>query len=257
MDLAAVHFGRNSLQDGNRRLDRRVIVVTGAAGGIGAQIARQAAAEGARVIISDVRRDDGKRLAEELGSAGRFFAHDVADEDEWNQLAELCLSEGGAGGLVNNAGIYDPRPIAETDTAFFERNMRINQLGTFLGIRFIEQAASPSGASVVNVSSLAGLRGTKGIAYTATKWAVRGMTKTAAVELAPRNIRVNSIHPAFIDTPMLDAMSRENFELRRKSIPLGRAGTVGDVANLVMFLLSDESAFITGAETAIDGGLSA
>lgn len=245
------------MKDRNRRLDGRIIVVTGAAGGIGAQIARQAAGEGARVIISDVRRDDGQKLAEELGPTARYFAHDVADEVEWSRLAELCLSEGGAGGLVNNAGIYDPRPIAETDVAFFERNMRINQLGTFLGIRFIEQAAAPAGASVVNISSLAGLRGTKGIAYTATKWAVRGMTKTAAVELAPRNIRVNSIHPAFINTPILDAMSRENFELRRKSIPLGRAGTVGEVADLVMFLLSDESAFITGAETAIDGGLSA
>lgn len=245
------------LLDRNKRLDGRIVVVTGAAGGIGAQVARQAVREGARVIVSDVRRDDGRKLVEELGPAARFVAHDVADEDEWNRLAELCRSEGGAGGLVNSAGIYDPRPIAETDVAFFERNTRINELGTFLGIRFIEQAAAPSGAAVVNVSSLAGLRGTRGIAYTATKWAVRGMSKTAAVELAPRNIRVNSIHPAFIITPMLDAMSRENFEARRKSIPLGRAGTVEDVADLVMFLLSDESSFITGAEIAIDGGLSA
>jgi len=252
-----ISFGRHSLQDRNKRLDGRIVLVTGAAGGIGAQVARQAAREGARVIVSDVRRDDGHKLVEELGPAARFVAHDVADENEWNHLADICRSEGGAGGLVNSAGIFDPRPIAETDVAFFERNARINELGTFLGIRFIEQAAARSGASVVNVSSFAGLRGTKGIAYTATKWAVRGMTKTAAVELAPRNIRMNSIHPAFIATPMLDAMTRENFELRRKSIPLGRAGTVADVANLVMFLLSDESAFITGAEIAIDGGLSA
>ncbi len=245
------------MQDRNKRLDGRIVLVTGAAGGIGAQIARQAAGEGARVIISDVRRDDGQKLAEELGTPARFVAHDVGDEDAWDRLAELCKAEGGVGGLVNNAGIFDPRPIAETDVAFFERNMRINVLGTFLGIRFIEQAAAPSGASVVNLSSYAGLRGTKGIAYTASKWAVRGMSRTAAVELAPRNIRVNSIHPAFINTPILDAMTPENFEMRRKSIPLGRAGTVGDVADLVMFLLSDESAFITGAETAIDGGLSA
>lgn len=245
------------MQDRNRRLEERLVVVTGAAGGIGAQAARRAAGEGARVIITDVRKDDGAKMAAEIGPSARFIAHDVGSEAEWDRLTELCLSEGGVHGLVNNAGIYDPRLIADTDAAFFERNMRINQLGTFLGLRFIERTAAPSGASVVNLSSLAGLRGTKGIAYTATKWAVRGMTKTAAVELAPRKIRVNSIHPAFIDTPILSSMSREHFELRQKSIPLGRAGTVDDVANLILFLLSDESGFITGAETAIDGGLSA
>ncbi|MER2535045.1 MAG: SDR family oxidoreductase [Rhizobiaceae bacterium] len=243
--------------DRNRRLDGRLIVVTGAAGGIGAEVARQAAAEGARIVVSDIRETEGRALAGELRAAARFVRHDVTSEREWDQLAETCLAEGGVHGLVNNAGIYDPRLIADTDAAFFERNMRINQLGTFLGIRFVEKAAAAAGASIVNASSLAGLRGTRGIAYTATKWAVRGMTKTAAVELAPRNIRANSIHPAFIDTPMLAAMSREHFEARAKSIPLGRAGTVDDVASLVLFLLSDESAFITGAEIAIDGGLSA
>jgi 3alpha(or 20beta)-hydroxysteroid dehydrogenase len=238
-------------------LDGRLIVITGAAGGIGAEVARQACQEGARIIVSDVRENDGRALASELGSKARFVRHDVTSEDEWSSLAETCIAEGGVHGLVNNAGIYDPRLIEDTDAAFFDRNMRINQLGTFLGIRFVQKAAAPAGASIVNASSLAGLRGTKGIAYTATKWAVRGMTKTAAVELAPRNIRANSIHPAFIDTPMLAAMSREHFEARAKSIPLGRAGTADDVASLVLFLLSDESAFITGAEVAIDGGLSA
>ena len=244
------------MSDRNKRLDGRVIVVTGAARGIGAQTARQAAAEGARVIVSDIRRDAAERLAGELPNA-RFFPHDVGDEADWHKLTQLCLSEGGVHGLVNNAGIYDPRLIEDTDVAFFERNMRINQLGTLLGIQFVQKAAPPEGASIVNLSSLSGLRGTKGIAYTATKWAVRGMTRTAAVELAPRKIRVNSIHPAFIDTPMLSAMSREHFEMRQKSIPLGRAGTAEDVANLIIFLLCDDSSYITGSETAIDGGLSA
>ena len=242
--------------DRNRRLDGRLILVTGAAGGMGEQIARRASAEGARVIITDVRRQEGDKLASELGSPARFIAQDVASEEEWDRLAELCLSEGGIHGLVNNAGIYDPRLIADTDAAFFERNMRVNQLGTFLGIRMTERAAAPEGASIVNISSTAGLRGTKGIAYTATKWAVRGMTKTAAAELAPRKIRVNSIHPAFIDTPILKAMSPEHFESIRQKIPLGRAGTGDDVADLVLFLLSDEASFITGSETTIDGGLS-
>ena len=242
--------------DRNKRLEGRLVLVTGAAGGMGERFARRATAEGARVIVTDVRKDEGKKLVDELGPTARFVSHDVGNEAEWNQLAELCLSEGGIHGLVNNAGIYDPRLIADTDSAFFEKNMRVNQLGTFLGIKMVEQAASPDGASIVNVSSTAGLRGTKGIAYTATKWAVRGMTKTAAAELAPRKIRVNSIHPAFIDTPILQAMSPEHFETIRQKIPLGRAGTVDDVADLVLFLLSDESAFITGAETTIDGGLS-
>lgn len=245
------------MQDRSRRLNGSLVIVTGAAGGIGAQVARQCVAEGARVIVSDVRKDDCAKLVAELGPAARTFEHDVTRDEEWARLAEMCLAEGGAHGLVNNAGIYDPRSIADTDAAFFERNMRINQLGTFMGIRFVERASAPSGASIVNISSMAGLRGTKGIAYTATKWAVRGMTKTAAVELAPRNIRVNSIHPALIDTPMLAAMSREHFEKIRQSVPLGRAGTPDDVANLIIFLLCDDSAFITGSEIAIDGGLSA
>lgn len=243
--------------DRNQRLDGRIVVVTGASGGIGAQVVRQAVAEGARVIIGDVRADDGKALAAELGPAARYVSLDVTSEADWIDLGKLCKAEGGIHGLVNNAGIYDPRSIADTDAAFFERNMRVNQLGTFLGIQMVERVAPPMGASIVNLSSFAGLRGTKGIAYTATKWAVRGMTKTAAVELAPRKIRVNSIHPAFINTSILASMSAEHFEMRKKSIPLGRAGTVEDVANLVMFLLSDESSFITGSETAIDGGLSA
>ena len=244
------------MPDRSKRLEGRVIVVTGAARGIGAQTARQAAAECARVIVSDIQRDAAEKLAGELPNA-RFFQHDVGNEDDWHKLTEMCLAEGGVHGLVNNAGIYDPRLIEDTDVAFFERNMRINQLGPLLGIQLVQKAASAEGASIVNLSSLSGLRGTKGIAYTATKWALRGMTRTAAVELAPRKIRGNSINPAFIDTPMLSAMSREHFEMRQKSIPLGRAGTVEDVANLIVFLLCDDSSYITGSETAIDGGLSA
>ncbi len=237
------------------RFEGRLIVITGGSGGLGAEDARQLVAEGARVIVTDLAVAEGEALAVELGPQARFFRHDVTDEGDWARLAELVAAEGGLHGLVNNAGVYDPRPIEDTDTPLFRKHMEINQLGCFLGMKYAARMAAPTGASIVNISSLAGLRGPKGIAYVGTKWAVRGMTKTAALELAPR-IRVNSVHPAFIDTPMLAAMGREAYEARLASIPLGRAGTADDVAKLVLFLLSDDAGYITGAEIAIDGGLS-
>jgi 3alpha(or 20beta)-hydroxysteroid dehydrogenase len=239
-----------------KRFEGRLIVITGGAGGLGAEDARQLAAEGARVIVTDRSRQAGEELAASLGQGSIFFPHDVTSDEDWAALAKIVTAEGGLHGLVNNAGVFDPRLIADTDTALFRRHMEINQLGCFLGMKYAADMIAPQGASIVNISSLAGLRGPRGIAYVGTKWAVRGMTKTAALELAPRKIRVNSVHPAFIDTPMLEAMSREAFAERMRSIPLGRAGTADDVAKLVLFLLSDDSSFITGAEIAIDGGLS-
>lgn len=238
------------------RFKDKLIVITGGSGGLGAEDARQLVAEGARVIVTDVSQEAGEALMAELGPNARFFHHDVTDDDDWMRLSELVRAEGGLHGLVNNAGVYDPQLIADTDSALFRRHMEINQLGCFLGIKYAETMAAPEGASIVNISSLAGLRGPKGIAYVSTKWAVRGMTKTAALEYAPKGIRVNSVHPAFIDTPMLEAMDPARYQARLKEIPLGRAGTADDVAKLVLFLLSDDSSYITGAEIAIDGGLS-
>lgn len=233
----------------------RLIVVTGGSGGIGIETARQLTARGARAIITDLSPPTEELLGES-GATLRFVRHDVTVEDDWMRLADLVRSEGGLGGLVNNAGVFDPRLIADTSSEMFRRHMEINQFGCFLGMKHAAAMASPTGASIVNMSSLAGLRGPKGIAYVGTKWAVRGMTKTAALELAPLRIRVNSVHPAFIDTPMLSAMDPAAYEARLKGIPLGRAGTADDVAKLLLFLLSDDSSYITGAEIAIDGGLS-
>ena len=153
---------------------------------------------------------------------------------------------------------YLPSPMLDTDTELFERHMRVNQLGTFLGMKSVAKAMGENGeGSIINLSSTVGLRSApNAIAYTASKWAVRGMSKSAALELADLNIRVNSVHPGPIDTDMLKIRSREDMMKRGQQLPFKRMGTVDDIAGLVMFLLSDASRYMTGAELAIDGGAS-
>jgi 3alpha(or 20beta)-hydroxysteroid dehydrogenase len=240
------------------RFDNRIILITGGARGQGAAEARQLVAEGARVVIGDVLDEQGERLAAELGPAARYVHHDVTSEADWAAAIGAAEAFGGLHGMVNNAGIYIPKTLAETDTALFERHMRINQLGCFLGMR---DCAGPmersGGGSIVNISSTAGLRGSPGaIAYSATKWALRGMTKAAAIDYAPRGIRVNSVHPGPIDTEMLHVRTPEENRQRLDMVPMKRMGTAEEVAKLVLFLLSDDAAYITGAEIAIDGGVS-
>ncbi len=187
-----------------------------------------------------MRKDEGEKLVAELGPTARLFTHDVTNEEEWDRLAEMCLAEGGAHGIVNNAGIYDPRPIAKTDVAFFERNMRINQLGTFLGIRFVERAASAVGR--INRQHLLPRRPARHQGhrlYGDEMGGARPDSRPPPWSWRLARSRVNSIHPAFIDTPMLSALSPEHFETLRKTVPLGRAGAAEDVANLILFLLSD------------------
>jgi 3alpha(or 20beta)-hydroxysteroid dehydrogenase len=183
---------------------------------------------------------------------------DVTSEAGWAAAIGAAEAMGGLHGLVNNAGIYIPKRLMETDAALFERHMRINQLGCFLGMRDVAGPMERSGGgSIVNISSTAGLRGSPGaIAYSATKWALRGMTKAAALELASRKIRVNSVHPGPIDTEMLSVRTPEENEKRMRMVPMKRMGTAEEVARLVLFLLSDDSGYITGAEVAIDGGVS-
>jgi 3alpha(or 20beta)-hydroxysteroid dehydrogenase len=238
------------------RLSGKIVLISGGARGQGAAEARLFVSEGAKVVIGDVLVAEGQRLATELGDAAVFVRQDVTQEDDWAKALEAAAGLGGLHGLVNNAGIYQPNTLMETDVALFERHMRVNQLGCFLGMKAVVPLMERSGGgSIVNISSVAGLRGSPGaIAYSATKWALRGMTKAAAIDLAPRKIRVNSVHPGPIDTEMLHVRTPEQNQRRLQAVPMRRMGTAEEVANLVLFLLSEESGYITGAEVAIDGG---
>jgi 3alpha(or 20beta)-hydroxysteroid dehydrogenase len=238
------------------RLSGKIVLISGGARGQGAAEARLFVAEGAKVVIGDVLVAEGQRLAAELGDAEVFVRQDVTQEDDWAKALEAAAGLGGLHGLVNNAGIYQPNTLMETDVALFERHMRVNQLGCFLGMKAVVPLMERSGGgSIVNISSVAGLRGSPGaIAYSATKWALRGMTKAAAIDLAPRKIRVNSVHPGPIDTEMLHVRTPEQNQRRLQAVPMRRMGTAEEVASLVLFLLSEESGYITGAEVAIDGG---
>jgi 3alpha(or 20beta)-hydroxysteroid dehydrogenase len=238
------------------RLDGKIILISGGARGQGAAEARLFVAEGARVVIGDVLEDQGRQLAAELGQNAAFVRHDVTSETDWAAALQAAAALGGLHGLVNNAGIYQPRSMLETDVALFERHVRINQLGPFLGMKAVVPLMEKSGGgSIVNISSTAGLRGSPGaFAYSATKWALRGMTKAAAVDLAPRRIRVNSIHPGPIDTEMLNVRTPEENAERLLQVPMKRMGTVDEIAHLVLYFLADESGYVTGAEVAIDGG---
>jgi 3alpha(or 20beta)-hydroxysteroid dehydrogenase len=238
------------------RLAGKIILISGGARGQGAAEARLFVAEGAKVVIGDVLEAQGEQLASELGEAAVFVRQDVTQEDDWERAVNAAIGLGGLHGLVNNAGIYQPKTLMETETALFERHMRVNQLGCFLGMKAVVPPMERSGGgSIVNISSVAGLRGSPGaIAYSATKWALRGMTKAAAIDLAPRKIRVNSVHPGPIDTEMLSVQTPEQSQRRLEAVPMKRRGTAEEVASLVLFLLSEESGYITGAEVAIDGG---
>ena len=242
-----------------KRFDGKVVLITGGARGQGAAEARLLVAQGARVVIGDVRDEEGAALAAELGPACRFVHHDVVNETDWAAAIAAAAEFGGLHGLINNAGIFIPKPIMETDVDLFEQHMRVNQLGCFLGMRLVADPMERSGGgSIVNISSIAGLRGSPlAFAYSSTKWALRGMSKSAAVAFAPRGIRVNSVHPGVIDTEMLHIRPQDVLDRLVASVPMKRMATAEEVANLVLFLLSDESSYITGAEIAVDGGMSA
>lgn len=238
------------------RFLNKVFLISGGARGLGEAQARRLVAEGARVVIGDVLQDEGEKLARELGEACVFVHLDVTQEASWTAAVAAAQSLGSLSGLVNNAGVYKPLPLLDTDAAEFERHTRVNQLGTFLGIRAVTLALTQSGGgAIVNMSSTVALRSApNAIAYTASKWAVRGMTKAAALELVDRNIRVNSVHPGPIDTDMLKVRSHDDNVRRAQQMPMKRLGTKEEIAGLVLFLLSDESRYMTGAEVAMDGG---
>ena len=238
-------------------LDGRTALVTGGARGIGAAIVRRLHAEGANVVITDLLNAEGEALAAGLGQRALFVHHDVADEAGWQAAVAAAVERFGAlHVLVNNAGVYQPGAVEDTSTATFEWMVRVNQTGTFLGMKHaLEPMKAAGGGSIVNISSIAGMVGFPGAcAYVGTKWAVRGMTKTVAVEFARHRIRVNSVHPGFIDTPMLAGNSDEANAAGIAATPLKRVGQPADIAAAVAYLAGDGASFVTGTELVVDGG---
>jgi len=237
------------------RLDGKVTLITGGARGQGAAEGARFAAEGAAVYLTDVLADEGAKTASDIGAT--FLEHDVTSADQWEAVvARIVDDQGRIDALVNNAGILIWATMSETQLDDWERIVSINQTGVFLGMRAVAPHMKEQRAgSIVNISSIAGLRGASTcFAYGATKWAVRGMTKGAAQELGPFGVRVNSIHPGVIDTPMLADQSLEMMSAR---VPLGRHATADEVAMLTLWLVSDDSAYANGAEFVLDGGQTA
>ena len=243
------------------RLDGKVALITGGARGQGEQEARLFAAEGAQVVISDVLDDDGKQLATDIGSAATFHHHDVTSEAEWISVVDAVLAEHGQlDVLINNAGILAIAPLVMTTEEDYRRVIDVNQVGTFLGMKaVVPHMVERQKGSIINISSVAGLMGSPGmIAYGASKWAVRGMTKSVALEVAPFGVRVNSIHPGIIETPMLEEFEKWGIMgAVMERVPVGRKAEANEVANLALYLASDESAYSTGSEFVVDGGMTA
>jgi 3alpha(or 20beta)-hydroxysteroid dehydrogenase len=244
------------------RLDGKVAIITGGARGQGAEEGRLFASEGATVVLADVLDDLGRRTAAEIQGA-QYLHLDVRSESEWQTTVDAVVARHGRiDVLVNNAAIDLAKRFEQTTLEEFERVVSINQTGVFLGMRTVARAmmAANRGGSIVNISSVAGMEGVKGrAAYGSTKWAVRGMTKIGALEWGDRAIRVNSIHPGIIETPMtagLRAFTDADVRARtERNIPLGRVGQPIDIAYMALFLASDESAYCTGQEFTVDGGV--
>lgn len=244
------------------RLDGKTAIVTGGAQGQGAAIARAFVSEGAKVVIADVADEPGKLLADSLGESALFVHHDVSSEESWTSLvAETAEAYGPVNILANNAGILRFGEILTQPVEEFELLWRVNTLGCFLGMRsVIETMKANGGGSIINASSIEGLAGMAFVAgYTSTKFAIRGMTKAAALELGPSGIRVNSVHPGMIDTGMTRGVGADDaaMEFGAAKVALKRVGHPEDIAPLYVYLASDESGFVTGAEIAIDGGATA
>ncbi|HEY2300908.1 MAG TPA: glucose 1-dehydrogenase [Acidimicrobiales bacterium] len=244
------------------RLAGKVALISGASRGQGEAEARLFVSEGAEVILGDVLDKQGEAVAEDLGDAAIYRHHDVTSESDWADIVAAGRQEfGHIDVLVNNAGVFRVMSMLDTSLEEYRRVTEINQTGVFLGMKavapvMIEQGR---GGSIINISSVAGLRGAATtFAYGASKWAVRGMTKGAARELAPHQIRVNSVHPGLISTTMLEEFDRLGTREHLKTlVPLGQESGPEEVAKLVLFLASEDSRHSTGAEFVVDGGMMA
>ena len=241
------------------RLQDKVIIITGAAQGMGATHARLCIEAGAKVVLTDINAEKGQALAAELGNQALFIQHNVTSEDDWTQvIAATQAYFGTINVLVNNAGITQSKSILETSLDDYRRILEINQVSVFLGMKAVipSMQASKQG-SIINISSINGLVG-GAIGYTDSKFAVRGMTKAAALECTPFGIRVNSVHPGVIATPMImQGDTKAAVEAFAKSIPLRRVAQPEEVSRLVLYLASDDSSYSTGSEFIVDGGLTA
>jgi len=229
-----------------------VALVSGGARNIGGASARLLVAEGAKVVIGDVLDDEGAALAEELGESARFVHLDVTSDEDWKAAVALTVAEfGRLDVLFNNAGIFNGGQLQRYKRELWQEMLDVNLTGAFLGMRASADAIiAAGGGSIINTSSIEGLRGTPWAhGYVASKWGLTGLTKSAAMELAPQGVRVNSIHPGRISTPATDQMPADLIP-----IPLGRPGLPDEVATFVVFLASDESSFATGSEFVMDGG---
>lgn len=242
------------------RVEGKVAIVTGAARGMGASHARYLVREGAKVVLTDLLDGEGQALADELGPSARYMHHDVTSETEWQSVVkETEAVFGPVSVLVNNAGIAGGFAIEVLEEAFYRRVIDVNQVSVFLGMKsVVASMRKAGGGSIINISSSCGIVGlVHTLAYTASKFAVRGMTKTAAIELAKDNIRVNSVHPGMIETELtkITPENAQRMKAAAAATPAGRIAPPGDVSSIVLLLASDESTFSTGAEFVVDGGL--
>lgn len=241
------------------RLKNKVAIITGGARGMGASHVRLFASEGAKVVFTDLNEEEGRILEKEIGGNVKFIKQDVTDAASWEKVVEDTEKIfGQVNILVNNAGISINKPLLEITEDEYRKIVDINQVSVFLGTKAVAASMKKSGnGSIVNISSMNGLVG-GAIGYTDTKFAVRGMTKAAAIQLSPLGLRVNSVHPGVIETPMVtEGDSYEVIKKLSKQIPIRRMAKSEEVSNLVLYLASDESSYSTGSEFVIDGGLTA
>jgi len=240
------------------RFDGRTIIVTGGASGQGEEECRQLAREGAHVVVADLNEEAGRALAAELSENGsaEFVRLDVSQEGDWIALRDHLVANGrDVRGLVNNAGIGLPGRLGSVDVDAWNKGYAVNATGAFLGIQTISPIM-PEGSAIVNIGSIASLIAHHNIAYGAAKWALRGINKSAALELAKKGIRVNLVHPGYILTPINANMDPAFRDAQLQITPLGRAGNVAEIAHVVLFLLSDAASYVTGVEIPVDGGFS-